>query len=171
MQWSNYNFSLKLFYELELSCLTRVNWLDLCAGRVPCSYSLHTYIHKTIDWVLCVCRCCKVCARVEGEACGGLFGFSGTCAVGLQCVIVNLLPRSREMDEGICTSEYSRENFYLNRDFSERLRGFYHEDQTQLLTSQKTNVHIVSCNTITIPIQWKNDLVENTDMEIIMLDH
>ncbi|XP_036140141.1 uncharacterized protein LOC105834238 isoform X2 [Monomorium pharaonis] len=49
------------------------------------------------------CRCCKVCARVEGEACGGLFGFSGTCAIGLQCVIVNLLPRSREMDEGICT--------------------------------------------------------------------
>ncbi|XP_011332207.1 cysteine-rich motor neuron 1 protein isoform X3 [Ooceraea biroi] len=49
------------------------------------------------------CRCCKVCARVEGEPCGGLFGFSGSCAVGLQCVIVNLLPRSREMDEGVCT--------------------------------------------------------------------
>ncbi|EZA58439.1 Venom protein [Ooceraea biroi] len=52
------------------------------------------------------CRCCKVCARVEGEPCGGLFGFSGSCAVGLQCVIVNLLPRSREMDEGVCTSKY-----------------------------------------------------------------
>ncbi|XP_072751550.1 cysteine-rich motor neuron 1 protein isoform X2 [Anoplolepis gracilipes] len=49
------------------------------------------------------CRCCKVCARVEGEPCGGLFGFSGRCAVGLQCVITNLLPRSREMDEGVCT--------------------------------------------------------------------
>ncbi|KAL0114364.1 hypothetical protein PUN28_011552 [Cardiocondyla obscurior] len=49
------------------------------------------------------CRCCKVCARVEGEPCGGLFGFSGTCAVGLQCVIMNLLTRSREMDEGVCT--------------------------------------------------------------------
>ncbi|XP_067210990.1 cysteine-rich motor neuron 1 protein isoform X2 [Linepithema humile] len=49
------------------------------------------------------CRCCKVCARVEGEPCGGLFGFSGSCAVGLQCVIMNLLPRSREMDEGVCT--------------------------------------------------------------------
>ncbi|XP_011332206.1 cysteine-rich motor neuron 1 protein isoform X2 [Ooceraea biroi] len=51
------------------------------------------------------CRCCKVCARVEGEPCGGLFGFSGSCAVGLQCVIVNLLPRSREMDEGVCTND------------------------------------------------------------------
>ncbi|XP_024885266.1 cysteine-rich motor neuron 1 protein [Temnothorax curvispinosus] len=49
------------------------------------------------------CRCCKVCARVEGEPCGGLFGFSGTCAVGLQCVIMNLLTRTREMDEGVCT--------------------------------------------------------------------
>lgn len=51
-------------------------------------------------------RCCKVCARVEGEPCGGLFGFSGSCAVGLQCVIANLLPRTREMDEGVCKSEY-----------------------------------------------------------------
>ncbi|XP_032669006.1 cysteine-rich motor neuron 1 protein-like isoform X1 [Odontomachus brunneus] len=49
------------------------------------------------------CRCCKVCARVEGEPCGGLFGFSGSCAVGLQCVIMNLLSRTREMDEGVCT--------------------------------------------------------------------
>ncbi|XP_076668014.1 crimpy isoform X2 [Andrena cerasifolii] len=49
------------------------------------------------------CRCCKVCARVEGEPCGGPFGFSGSCAVGLQCVIKNLLPNTREVDEGICT--------------------------------------------------------------------
>nr|XP_033341457.1 cysteine-rich motor neuron 1 protein isoform X2 [Megalopta genalis] len=49
------------------------------------------------------CGCCKVCARVEGEPCGGLFGFSGSCADGLQCVIKNLLPSTREVDEGICT--------------------------------------------------------------------
>ncbi|XP_026667438.1 cysteine-rich motor neuron 1 protein-like isoform X2 [Ceratina calcarata] len=49
------------------------------------------------------CRCCRVCARVEGEPCGGLFGFSGSCADGLQCVIKNLLPNTRELDEGICT--------------------------------------------------------------------
>ncbi|KAL6427343.1 hypothetical protein ACFW04_008719 [Cataglyphis niger] len=57
------------------------------------------------------CRCCKVCARVEGEPCGGLFGFSGSCAVGLQCVITNLLPRSREMDEGVCTIISIQSNF------------------------------------------------------------
>ncbi|XP_015432920.1 PREDICTED: cysteine-rich motor neuron 1 protein [Dufourea novaeangliae] len=49
------------------------------------------------------CGCCKVCARVEGEPCGGLFGFSGSCADGLQCVIKNLLPNTREVDEGVCT--------------------------------------------------------------------
>ncbi|XP_053593227.1 cysteine-rich motor neuron 1 protein [Microplitis demolitor] len=48
------------------------------------------------------CKCCKVCARVEGEPCGGLFGFSGSCAVGLQCVIKNLRPPD-ELDEGICS--------------------------------------------------------------------
>ncbi|CAD6235428.1 GSCOCG00007894001-RA-CDS [Cotesia congregata] len=48
------------------------------------------------------CKCCKVCARVEGEPCGGLFGFSGRCAVGLQCVIKNLRPPD-ELDEGICS--------------------------------------------------------------------
>ncbi|KAF7404870.1 hypothetical protein HZH66_003776 [Vespula vulgaris] len=52
------------------------------------------------------CRCCKVCARVEGEPCGGLFGFSGSCAVGLQCVIKNLLPHTREVDEGVCASKF-----------------------------------------------------------------
>ncbi|XP_011494454.1 PREDICTED: insulin-like growth factor-binding protein 7 [Ceratosolen solmsi marchali] len=51
------------------------------------------------------CKCCKVCARVEGEPCGGLFGFSGRCAIGLQCLIKNLVPHPREsaVDEGICT--------------------------------------------------------------------
>ncbi|XP_023318137.1 insulin-like growth factor-binding protein 2 isoform X2 [Trichogramma pretiosum] len=51
------------------------------------------------------CKCCKVCARVEGEPCGGLFGFSGKCAAGLQCLIKNLVPHPREstVDEGVCT--------------------------------------------------------------------
>ncbi|XP_014205357.1 cysteine-rich motor neuron 1 protein [Copidosoma floridanum] len=51
------------------------------------------------------CKCCRVCARVEGEPCGGLFGFSGRCAVGLQCLIKNLVPHPRDsaVDEGICT--------------------------------------------------------------------
>lgn len=31
-------------------------------------------------------RCCQVCARTFGEACGGPGGFSGTCEPPLQCV-------------------------------------------------------------------------------------
>lgn len=64
-----------------------------------------SYMHNCL---VLVSRCCKVCARVEGEPCGGLFGFSGSCADGLQCVIKNLLPNTREVDEGVCTSESNR---------------------------------------------------------------
>ncbi|XP_055590178.1 cysteine-rich motor neuron 1 protein-like isoform X2 [Uranotaenia lowii] len=32
------------------------------------------------------CRCCKVCARAFGEACGGPGDFSGTCEPQLSCV-------------------------------------------------------------------------------------
>ncbi|XP_053677025.1 cysteine-rich motor neuron 1 protein [Anopheles nili] len=32
------------------------------------------------------CKCCKVCARTLGEACGGPGGFSGTCEPPLSCV-------------------------------------------------------------------------------------
>ncbi|XP_055531472.1 cysteine-rich motor neuron 1 protein-like isoform X2 [Wyeomyia smithii] len=32
------------------------------------------------------CRCCKVCARTIGEACGGPGDFSGTCEPHLSCV-------------------------------------------------------------------------------------
>ncbi|XP_035791911.1 cysteine-rich motor neuron 1 protein-like isoform X2 [Anopheles albimanus] len=32
------------------------------------------------------CKCCKVCARTVGEACGGPGGFSGTCEPPLSCV-------------------------------------------------------------------------------------
>ncbi|XP_068596050.1 IGFBP domain-containing protein [Brachionichthys hirsutus] len=33
-----------------------------------------------------VCGCCPACARVEGESCGGAWGYLGKCAEGLLCV-------------------------------------------------------------------------------------
>ncbi|XP_071450097.1 uncharacterized protein [Hetaerina americana] len=33
------------------------------------------------------CGCCRVCARVEDEPCGGPEGFHGSCAPGLHCVL------------------------------------------------------------------------------------
>ena len=32
-----------------------------------------------------VCRCCDECAKAEGEECGGLWGWLGTCAKDLYC--------------------------------------------------------------------------------------
>merc|ERR1711875_146317 len=32
-----------------------------------------------------LCGCCDVCAKAEGEECGGPFGSSGTCANYLDC--------------------------------------------------------------------------------------
>lgn len=31
-------------------------------------------------------RCCKVCAKIEGESCGGPGNFSGICEPGLSCI-------------------------------------------------------------------------------------
>lgn len=31
-------------------------------------------------------RCCKVCAKIEGENCGGPGNFSGICEPGLSCI-------------------------------------------------------------------------------------
>lgn len=49
------------------------------------------------------CKCCRVCARVENEPCGGPFGFSGSCAAGLECVNLNFLDKNAA---GVCTREY-----------------------------------------------------------------
>ena len=32
-----------------------------------------------------ICNCCPVCAKVEGEACGGQYDYLGKCDRGLQC--------------------------------------------------------------------------------------
>lgn len=31
-------------------------------------------------------RCCKVCAKIEGESCGGPGNFSGICEEPLKCI-------------------------------------------------------------------------------------
>ena len=33
-----------------------------------------------------VCGCCKECAKIIGEECGGLWGMAGICDDGLACI-------------------------------------------------------------------------------------
>jgi hypothetical protein len=51
------------------------------------------------------CGCCKICARLEFEACGGPDGFHGSCAEGLECVVgapETGTPLDRANLEGTC---------------------------------------------------------------------
>nr|CAD7567650.1 unnamed protein product [Timema californicum] len=54
------------------------------------------------------CGCCRVCARVENEPCGGPYGFHGSCARGLDCVVAAPATGKAVQDansEGVCTRE------------------------------------------------------------------
>ncbi|XP_075883470.1 cysteine-rich motor neuron 1 protein [Nelusetta ayraudi] len=48
-----------------------------------------------------VCGCCPVCARVEGETCGGTWDYLGKCDKGLVCVYQDSDTPDRER-RGIC---------------------------------------------------------------------
>ncbi|MCI4394683.1 hypothetical protein PGIGA_G00171500 [Pangasianodon gigas] len=54
-----------------------------------------------------VCGCCLECAKVKNEKCGGLYGFSGTCDQGLECV-----HRGWDMfdSEGVCQEKATDDN-------------------------------------------------------------
>lgn len=56
----------------------------------PCE-QIHCYKHRK-ERIHCkggysvgVCGCCRVCAKVEGEQCGGQHNYLGRCDIGLTC--------------------------------------------------------------------------------------
>ena len=60
-----------------------------------------------------VCGCCFVCAKSEGEACGGEWGVAGICAKGMRC----LTKCENEMScswtaAGVCLQAAEAENIY-----------------------------------------------------------
>ncbi|XP_071962358.1 cysteine-rich motor neuron 1 protein-like isoform X2 [Antedon mediterranea] len=59
------------------------------------------------DVVLDECDCCFVCAKVEGEKCGGVWGIYGVCEYGLDCKVEqnigDVLPLDVDNRAGVCT--------------------------------------------------------------------
>ena len=64
----------------SLSCVACDQWTCTSDEKLNCTGGL----------TLGICGCCNVCAKVEGEECGGLWNFSGTCDKGLTCVLPNV---------------------------------------------------------------------------------
>ena len=54
-----------------------------------------------------VCACCKACAKVEGEVCGGLWGVDGQCDQGLCCEHLETGFNAPMMARGVCARKTS----------------------------------------------------------------
>lgn len=66
-------------------------------------------------------RCCKVCAKVEGEPCGGAGGFHGKCQPPLKCI-----SRPPVIGTGICLSNLNSQiSVNSTIRYSKKLRYFY----------------------------------------------
>lgn len=56
------------------------------------------------------CNCCELCAKVEGETCGGRWNLEGTCADGLKCVVAD----DDDPDIGYCRKREGNFNLVFN---------------------------------------------------------
>ncbi|GBN02588.1 hypothetical protein AVEN_245847-1 [Araneus ventricosus] len=68
-------------------------------------------------WTLGICGCCKVCAKVEGEECGGQHDYLGKCDEDLTCepqeprltsFIHNGVKNVFKVEKGICRKGFSK---------------------------------------------------------------
>ncbi|XP_031559263.1 cysteine-rich motor neuron 1 protein-like isoform X2 [Actinia tenebrosa] len=78
-----------------LSCPTNCT-AEACHNPANCTGSM----------VLDECKCCKRCAKREGETCGGKFNIHGPCDEGLNCVVTKKLSNTgicqRAPEEDLC---------------------------------------------------------------------
>lgn len=57
----------------------------------------------TGGYTLDVCECCKVCAKLVNETCGGKYNLEGNCGEGLECALVSKIGAPITGNEvGIC---------------------------------------------------------------------
>ncbi|XP_023217418.1 venom protein 302-like [Centruroides sculpturatus] len=54
-----------------------------------------------------VCGCCYICAKSLNERCGGVWGGTGRCGRGLECV------KRDRMLVGVCKSARKKRNYFL----------------------------------------------------------
>lgn len=76
-------------------------WVPIPVVFVPESWPLYSQA-RLLPLFACFvhCRCCDVCSKTEGEACGGPGDFSGTCEPSLRCI--SRLPVT---EPGVCTGK------------------------------------------------------------------
>lgn len=71
--------------------------------RIHCSTRRALKLQCKGDVTTGVCGCCPVCARVEGETCGGKWDYLGKCDKGLVCVYQELPADAPDRERrGIC---------------------------------------------------------------------
>ncbi|CAK9300805.1 unnamed protein product [Gordionus sp. m RMFG-2023] len=75
-----------------------------------------------------VCDCCKICAKVKGEVCGGIYNYLGKCDKGLMCDLKD--PKDAN-SMGTCIKSYYKvakyilHIFYSMINMSKCLLGYY----------------------------------------------
>jgi len=88
--------ALVLLYITPYTTLPAVNALTVAADdalrlqcppceRVHCSPRRPSRLRCRGGVVRGVCNCCPVCAKLDGDPCGGRWNYLGTCDVGLYC--------------------------------------------------------------------------------------
>lgn len=95
--------SIYVVFVVAAKRVTNANRLSCVCSLAECENVNESDCPNGAGTVWDSCKCCRVCARVENEPCGGPFGFSGSCAAGLECVNLNFLDKNAA---GVCTREY-----------------------------------------------------------------
>ncbi|KAF8794867.1 Cysteine-rich motor neuron 1 protein like [Argiope bruennichi] len=85
--------------------------------QIHCFKNKRRRLHCKGGWTLGICGCCKVCAKVEGEECGGQHKYLGKCDEGLVCepqeprvisFIHNGIKTVYKVEKGICRKGFTQ---------------------------------------------------------------
>ncbi|EDS31046.1 conserved hypothetical protein [Culex quinquefasciatus] len=98
------------------------------------------------------CRCCRVCARTFGEACGGPGDFSGTCEPPLSCV--SKIPVG---GSGICLDHHSHLRRRTGQTSSSRAERPEKQQQKRATTEAHIAFSSASCLSKAGPFEYSEE--------------